>query len=201
MNQTRFDVEVKEIAGQLPLGPRIGIIGSSSLWGEDSGEICEAIGNQLGAIPELVLLTGGVPGVGERVGRSFFERRQQLSLDPCTYHILPRGSGSWDYGVTLYGGESMMDRREILGRLARIYLVIEGGPGTVHEASIAHAAGATVVPVGRTGGCSRNIYLDIPCPSPRLESEWQLLNDEAASIERIGVAANRIVRIQLGLDV
>ena len=74
------------------------------------------MGSKLAELPQTVLLTGGMPGVGETVGRSFLAQCEKMGKKPSIFHILPQGSGSWDYGVTLHTGISMEDRREILGR-------------------------------------------------------------------------------------
>jgi predicted Rossmann-fold nucleotide-binding protein len=197
MNHSEYENEASEVARQLPKGSRLGVIGSASFWGEDSKEICQAVGDRLAALEELVLITGGVTGVGEAVGRSFFNQREQLSFKPNTYHVLPRGYKVWDYGVTLFGGETMLDRREILGRLAPVYLAIEGGPGTVHEAEVAQAEGAVVVPICRTGGFSRDIYPKLVCPDLQVKDEWHLLSNSTTDVEKIGIAVGHIVEILL----
>jgi predicted Rossmann-fold nucleotide-binding protein len=191
----RYDREAEEITRQLPKGLRLAVIGSTSFWGHDSKEICRSVGTQLATLENLILLTGGVSGVGETLGRSFFGTRQQLAVVPNTYHILPRGYGSWDYGITLYGGASMAERREILGRIAQVYLSIEGGPGTMHETKVAQSRGATVVPIGRTGGFSNDIYNQLNCPDAKLISEWGLLNDSSASVELLNAAIRHIVEV------
>ena len=67
-----FDEQATNLAAQLPPAPRIAVIGSTSFWHPDSAATCRLIGAQLAQIDRLILLTGGVPGVGEAVGRSFF---------------------------------------------------------------------------------------------------------------------------------
>lgn len=69
----------------------------------------------------------------------------------------------------------MSDRREVLGRLAPIYVVIEGGPGTEHEAEIAQSQGAVLIPVSRTGGCSEEIYPRLQAPRSDLRGAWKVL--------------------------
>ena len=91
----------------------------------------------------------------------------------------------------------MGERREILGRLARICIAVEGGPGTAHEADVALQSGADVIPVARTGGCSADLYPRLGCPSPKVELEWSLLNDRMVNVERLGVAVRRIVEFLL----
>ena len=66
----------------------------------------------------------------------------------------------------------MHDRREVLGRLAKVYIVVEGGPGTRHEANVACAHGATLVPVGRSGGVASELYQDMPCPAGVDYVDW-----------------------------
>ena len=123
-----FDEQAANLISQLSPAPRIAVIGSTSFWHPDSEATCHLIGARLAQINPLLLLTGGVPGVGEAVGRSFFAACN--SAEQRTFHVLPAGCGPWDYGVTLFEGRNMEERREILGRMAPIYLVIEGGPGT-----------------------------------------------------------------------
>ena len=49
-------------------------------------------------------------------------------------------------------GTTMIDRREVLARVAPVYICVEGGPGTEYEARVALAQGAILIPVGRFGG-------------------------------------------------
>lgn len=188
------DMQAAAILADLPAGPRVAAIGSGTFRGRDSGEICDAVGFQLAHIAGLVMITGGLSGVGEAVGRSFCRTRKTLQLATHTYQVLPHGCGTWDYGVTVYGGETMEDRREILGRLAGLYVSIEGGPGTEHEARVAETQGATIIPIARTGGFSETIYRRIACPQIGIENQWELLDDNEASIEELSVAVSYIVR-------
>ena len=193
MGQLLYESEATEVVRQLPKGPRLGVIGSSSFWGGDSRDICGAVGAQLSQLEDLVLLTGGVPGVGEAVGRAFVEARRGATDWPTAYHLLPRGSSSWDYGVTLFCGSTMLDRREILGRLAGVYLAIEGGPGTAHEAQIVQSRGGVIIPVGRTGGFSAEIYNQLEFPNPAVEADWEKLNNGTATVGQVAGAVRRIV--------
>ena len=59
---------------------------------------------------------------------------------------------SIDYGKAIFIGSDVADRRGIPGRVPYLYLVIEGGPGTEHEAAVVTFQGVTLVPVGRSGG-------------------------------------------------
>jgi hypothetical protein len=119
-----FDHEVQRVDALLPRGPRLAVIGSSSLWHADSELTCSHLGRLLATIPDLVLLTGGVEGVGETTGRSFFQARCASAQEPRVYHVLPTGEAVWDYGETLFAGTDMRERREVLGRLSNLYVAI-----------------------------------------------------------------------------
>jgi len=193
MISSDYDAVAAAIAGRLPSGRRVAVIGSTQFWGSDSEEVCTAVGTRLAEIDEAVLLTGGVPGVGETVGRSFSERRQTLGRIARIFHVLPEGSDPWDYGVTLAAGADMEERREILGRLPAVFVAIEGGPGTAHEAAVALSRGAVVIAVGRTGGHSESAYSSLGCPRAELLEDWKKLNDKAAAIDEIATAVSRMV--------
>lgn len=185
-----FDEQATNLTAQLPPAPRIAVIGSTSFWHPDSELTCQLIGAQLAQIDRLILLTGGVPGVGETVGRSFFAACG--SDEQRTFHVLPAGCIPWDYGVTLFAGRTMEERREILGRMAPIYLVIEGGPGTAHEHQVASKRGATIIPIGRTGGHAGAIYPHTPRPTAAAQTDWNALG--SAEPAEIAAAVAAIIR-------
>src|SRR5262249_55982329 len=147
-----FDREAQRVGALFPGGPRVVVVGSTSFWHGESESTCMQVGRLLAEIPRLVLITGGVEGVGGATGRSFFQACRESGQEPRVYHVLPEGEEVWDYGQTLFAGQDMTERREVLARLSDLYLAIEGGPGTVHEAAVACARNAVVVPVGRSGG-------------------------------------------------
>src|SRR4051794_297086 len=123
----RFDQEARRLEVVLPPGPRIAVLGSTDFWHADSERTCSQIGRLLAGIPELVLLTGGVEGIGEAVGRSFYQARRDSGQVPRVYHVLPEGEEAWDYGETVFAGSDMTERREVLGRLSGVFLMMEGG--------------------------------------------------------------------------
>jgi hypothetical protein len=192
-----FDREVEELGARIPAGPRLGIIGSTALWHPESEATCIALGVALAGLDGVLLLTGGVEGIGETVGRSFHAARTQHSHDSCVFHVLPRGSRQWDYGETLFAGSNMSERREILGRLADVYVEIEGGPGTAHEASVALARPVPVIPVGRSGGHAGELYLRMTRPSFAAEEAWQTLGGTDKSQEVVAQALTDIIRMYL----
>ena len=185
-----FDEQAANLIAQLPPAPRIAVIGSTSFWHPDSAATCHAVGWQLAQIKSLILLTGGVAGVGEAVGRRFFEACN--SDEQRTFHVLPAGCVPWDYGVTLFAGRNMEERREVLGRMASIYLVIEGGPGTAHEHQVASQRGAAIIPIGRTEGHAGAIYPHTGKPMAATQSDWDAL--ATANPTEIGSATAAIVQ-------
>ena len=197
MGSEVFDREAAAIAAQLPAGPRLGIIGSASFWHPESEAICSALGCLLGDLDGLVLLTGGVEGVGEAVGRSFFRARAGSGDHRGVFHVLPRGYSRWDYGETMFAGSHFGERREVLGRLADIYVAIEGGPGTAHEASVALARSVLVIPVGRSGGYSGELYSQMVRPPSASEEAWRALGRAHTSRGQIAVAVTNIVDMHL----
>jgi hypothetical protein len=87
-----FDQEARRVETLLPGGHRVGVLGSTELWHADSERTCAAIGRLLAGIPDLLLLTGGAEGIGEAIGRSFFQVRLDSRQEPRVYHVLPGGA-------------------------------------------------------------------------------------------------------------
>ena len=198
MKNEALDREAAAVAAQLPAGPCLAVIGSTSLWHIESEATCSALGRLLADLDGLVLLTGGVEGVGEAIGRSFFRAREDEEGHRGVFHLLPRGHGRWDYGETLMAGSDMAERREILGRVAQIYVIVEGGPGTAHEASVALARSVLVIPVARSGGCAGDLYPEITRMPDVDEGAWRVLARADASPEHVAQAVRNIVGMKLG---
>lgn len=189
-----YEAEVARIRSEMPASPSVVVIGSSSFWNHDSEEICRQVGAELARLHDLSLVTGGVEGVGEAVGRSFDASRSQQGESKRVFHVLPSGSNAWDYGVTLFAGANMMERREVLARLARTYIAIEGGPGTLHEAELARRNGATVLPVARTGGVAANLYGSTTWTEASQLANWETLANTEASPERVAASVIKLVK-------
>ncbi len=179
------------LSRRLPPGVRIAVIGGTSLRSPDSRPTCELIGRRLASCAGLLLLTGGVGGVGETVGRAFHDARGRD--DESVIHILPHGHAPRDYGQTLFAGADMHERRDVLGRLAGLYVAIEGGPGTADEASIALARGAVVVPVGRSGGCSTQLHSRVERPSFASQPAWQALGAPTSTPQEVAHSVLAII--------
>ncbi len=187
-NQTanpKFQQIATELLTQITDAPKLAVIGSTSFWGDTSEAICKAAGRYLTKIDNLVMLTGGVSGIPEAVSRSFSTDR--------VFHIQPQGYKIWDYGHNLYGGVDYRERREILARMARVYLLIEGGPGSEHEAQRALQMGAVVIPVGRSGGFAEKLYAQINCPDYIPVELWEKLGRREENPEEVGIAIAQIV--------
>jgi hypothetical protein len=192
-SNTFFDQEAAALLTSLPARPTVVVIGSTSFWHNESPATCSAIGWRLATIRDLVLVTGGMTGIGEGVGRSFFEARAKEARESDVFHVLPHGCKRWDYGVTLFAGSDMAERREVLGRLSQLYVAVEGGPGTVHEGRVALHRGAVVVPIGRSGGYAGDLYPAVCCPAFAPEQSWRLLGSSGATPEQVGQAVYEIV--------
>jgi hypothetical protein len=194
----RFDQEARRIETLLPDSPRVAVLGSTDFWHADSEQTCIRIGRLLAGIPGLVLLTGGVEGIGEAVGRSFFQARRDCGQEPRVYHLLPEGEEAWDYGETLFAGCDMTERREVLGRLAAVFVIVEGGPRAGHEAEIASAHGAAIIPVGRSGGYAAALYDRMSLPSAADAGTWAVLGSRASTPEETAKAVLHTVEVCLG---
>lgn len=192
---TQYDAEAQKVVAAITLGPRLVVIGSTSFWGHDSHQLCEAIATELAGLAGLVALTGGMSGVGLTFGRAFATARRAAGHPENLFHLLPRGVGPCDSGVTLWAGIDFHDRRELLGRVGHAYLVIEGGPGTGHEAAVAAGRGVPLIPLGRTGGHAGDLHPQICCPPGAPKADWDLLADADASHGQVVAAVGRLVRL------
>lgn len=193
----RFEQEAHRLEGLLPNGPRVAVLGSTDFWHAESERTCVEIGRLLAGIPGLVLLTGGVEGIGEAIGRSFFQACHDAGREPHVFHVLPEGEPAWDYGETLFAGADMTERREILGRLSRLFLLVEGGPRAGHEVAVATRHGAVVIPVGRSGGHAATLYAQMSRPAAIDAGTWSTLGLSGSSPEETAWAAVRSVQVCL----
>jgi predicted Rossmann-fold nucleotide-binding protein len=191
--QIDLDKKARAVEDRIGAGCKCMIIGSTDFWGEDSEQICLEIGRALASITDLVLVTGGVEGVGESVGRTFFGRRLEMNIPPRVFHVLPEGEPSWDYGETIFAGSTMHERREMLGRLRGVFVAVEGGPGTAHEAEVALRTGNIVIPVGRSGGASADLFQRLSCQKAGFEGVWARLADRQAPIESVAQVVHELV--------
>lgn len=192
----RFEQYASGIERRLPRGPRVGVLGSTEFWHADSEHTCIEIGRQLAGLASLMLLTGGVEGIGATTGRSFFEARRNAGQVPRVYHLLPEGEPARDYGETLFAGADMQERREVLGRLSKLF-VMEGGPRAAHEADVAAAQGAIVLPVGRSGGYAAELYNRLRRPAAIDSATWNILGASDSTPVDVGRAVLQAVSVCL----
>jgi len=137
--------------------------------------------------------------VGKLVGRAFNSVRGADAREDI-FHVLPHGDLPWDYGTTLFAGSDMEERREILARLADVFIVVEGGPGTAHEATVALMRTAVVIPIGRLGGVARELHRSIRQPMLSESSDWNTLSHSIATVGEVVAAVTHIVRVCLPLS-
>ncbi|MDY3557111.1 hypothetical protein R5W24_006298 [Gemmata sp. JC717] len=189
-----YDVQAQQVEAAIALGPRLVVIGSTSFWGHDSHPLCEAIATEMAEFAALVVITGGMDGVGRTFGRAFAAARREAGRPENLFHLLPRGTGPCDSGVTLGAGADYRDRRELLGRVGHVYLVVEGGPGTAHEATVAAGRRVPVLPLGRTGGHAADLHIRTTCPPGLSKVDWDLMADEGIPHGRVVAAVGRLVR-------
>ena len=193
-SNAQFDEEVITLLDHLPAKPALVVIGSTSYYHHESAATCSRIGELLAAVPNLlIIITDGMTGIGEGVGRTVFDARRQGGCEPDVFHILPRRCAARDYGTTLFAGSDMAQRREILARLSQLYLAIEGGLGTVQEGQVALKRGACVIAVGRSGGYAGEVYPTLRHPAFVPESDWNILGDSSATPNRVAHAVYEMV--------
>ncbi|MCB1743600.1 MAG: hypothetical protein KDK91_24700, partial [Gammaproteobacteria bacterium] len=136
-NPDSIDGYVESCLQALPAHFRVAVIGSTDFWHPASAGRCLEIGSALAALSGVLLLTGGMPAVGEAIGRGFHATRLASRAPPDVFHLLPEDADwHWDYGLTLSAGRDMHERREVLGRVGEVFVCVEGGPGTEHEARV-----------------------------------------------------------------
>ncbi|MFC1743165.1 hypothetical protein ACFL35_04160 [Candidatus Riflebacteria bacterium] len=193
MTADEYKIVAKSLMQKLPPGPGLAIIGSASFHQDKNRTLCTHLGRSLAEIPGLFIITGGVSGVGETIGRAFFSKKVLDTEETSIFHILPEGCGKVDYGTTFFAGANMYERREILGRMTNIYLVIEGGPGTAHEARVAIAQNATLIPVAASGDAALENYKMLKCPAGISMTDWRILADMQANIEKISESISEIM--------
>ncbi len=199
----------------LPTGKLVYISGGTKLFSQNGESICREIGKFLAKDRNVVLVTGGFYGVGEIVGRSFYEERKCLGWDRGVVHIQAlkdsqdrtlqtrqNADGTFQkvpYGITLFNGCSIRQREMLTAKCLDLCILIEGGPGAASEAHQFSWNDHTVVPVMVTGGAAGGKF-NVPStifikPENVPETEWATLKDEKASPTDIAKAVATIVAL------
>lgn len=198
---------------KLPNGDYVYISGGTMFFSKQGEAISKEIGRQLAGEGDIVLITGGFYGIGETVGRSFFEERTRLDRPHGVCHVVamrddndksaqtrqnPDGTFQLvPYGDTLFFGSSVRQREMLTPRVVDLCILIEGGPGAAFEAQQFVWNGHTVIPVRVTGGAAGGSFNIPPVvfirPPNVAESDWATLGDKAATPSQIASAVVRIV--------
>ncbi|XP_071038969.1 uncharacterized protein [Parasteatoda tepidariorum] len=195
------------------------VAGSSKLQSERAEEICKAIGRELAKVERVSLVTGGFFGAADIIAKTFYECREnnQQQNEESVVHILPMrdsedftakarqnlADGSFEalpYGKTVFLGDSVKERETVVARLLDTCLVIEGGPGVVHEVEEFIWNDHFVIPIMSTGGAASGCY-GVPVKIFELppgvdESDWSILSERNASPEAV---AKSVVNIMVSL--
>jgi hypothetical protein len=193
-----FDQEVASVSAAIPSGPRLVVVGSASFWGADSCELCGLLAADLACLPSLIAMTGGMDGVGLTLGLAFAGARTKYQLPENLFHLLPFGFGKCSCGVTLGTGVDLYERREVLGRIGNACLVVEGGPGTMHEVNVATNYKVPIIPLGRSGGHAGELYSRMARPDWAQPIDWALLGDSSAQLACVSAAVRRLVETVIG---
>lgn len=197
MRTEAFDREAKRLSDQLPAGRRLGVLGSTSFWHQDSAAFCAELGNELAKLQFLVIVTGGMPGVATAVGNAFCQAHGANAARAAVVHVLPFGHRAPELGSTHFAGHSLPHRREILARLAMVYVMVEGGPGTAEEAAIARSRGARIIPVAALGGEAGTWHARNSRPEWAPEQHWQELNASSSHAGKLAQAVFCLVGLAL----
>ncbi|GIX70506.1 hypothetical protein CEXT_660711 [Caerostris extrusa] len=193
------------------------IAGSSKLQSQRSEDICRAIGRELAKVERASLVTGGFFGAADITAKTFSECRENnnqfLKDESAVVHILPisdsedltakacqNPDGSFEavpYGKTVFLGDSVKERETVVARLLDTCIVIEGGPGVVHEVEEFIWNDHFVIPIMSTGGAAGGNY-GVPVrifevPPGVDEIDWSVLSDIEATPEAVATAVVNII--------
>jgi hypothetical protein len=99
-----YDVVAASVVAEMPTGPRLAVLGSTSFWAADSESLCRTIAGRLAQRKDLILITGGMTGVGEAFAQAAVECRDALGLAEHVYQVLPLGHSSMQAGYHVARG-------------------------------------------------------------------------------------------------
>ena len=209
-----------ELDKKLPPGNHVYVSGGTKFFSKNGEAICKEIGRQLAQEENMVIVTGGFYGVGETVGRSFFEERERLNQPHGVCHVIAtrdeldkstqtrqnpdKTFQEVPYGDTLFFGNSVRQREMLTPRVIDLCILVEGGPGAAFEAQQFVWNGNQVIPIRVTGGAAGGMF-NVPAvimirPPNVAESDWSVLGDESASPSEIAAAVVRIAKTLKDLE-
>lgn len=202
-----------ELEEKLPEGKYVYISGGTQFFSKCGKAICQEVGKELARDERIVLITGGFYGVGETVGRSFYDERERMGVSHKVCHVVAvkdeqdKSSQTRQnpdltfpkvpYGDTFFFGNSVRHREMLTPKVIDLCILIEGGPGAAFEAQQFIWNGNIVIPVSVTGGAASGLF-NVPSsifvrPSIVSESDWSVLGDKCASSSKVGVAVAQII--------
>lgn len=214
--KTNLHKMCKQVEQNLPMGRLVYVSGSTKFFSHNGEEVSIELGKHLARDRNIVLVTGGFYGVGETVGRSFYEERKKLGWDDGVVHIQAvkddrdrsthtrqNSDGTFQpvpYGKTIFIGNSVRQREMITARSLDLCLLIEGGPGAAFEAHQFSWNDHTVIPIKVTGGAAGGKF-NVPQtifikPAHVSDTEWTMLQDKKASPTDIAKAVASIVAMK-----
>lgn len=216
--EAKMNYLVNFLKRNLPLQDKcVYIAGSSKLQTQRAEEICRAIGQELAKMKNVSVVTGGFYGAADITAKTFCECKenngQSMQEDSSVVHILPMHDsedlssksrqtpdGSFEavpYGKTVFLGDSVKERETVVARLLDTCIVIEGGPGVVHEVEEFIWNDHFVIPIISTGGAAGGQYgvpvkiFELP-PGVDLV-DWSVLSDKEATPEEVAKAVVNIM--------
>jgi len=179
----------------------VAVMGSASYEFDEAGIMQRAathLGKMLARISSVVLLTGGMPAVGQDASFSFCD-----SADPARLiQVRPEELDAPDDcpGKLLIMGRRFEERQIILGMSCRIAILVGGGPGATREANVTLQNGGVVLPITSTGGAAGGACFETDDPFERQlnidaagrqavrlgfdEYRWETITDIRTSPER-----------------
>ncbi|ELU04881.1 hypothetical protein CAPTEDRAFT_227756 [Capitella teleta] len=217
-----LSAKVHRLKTQLPKQIFVYIAGSTTFYGSRTKELCQNIGRDLARLNNIHIVTGGFYGVGLTVSKSFHAENEKKE-NGFVYHVLPERDDQdrtrcsqqnpdktfqkVPFGKTVFAGDCVRERENIVSRAFDICMLIEGGPGAAHEAEQFAWNGNTVIPIMSTGGAASGKF-NVPGqiferPLGVKAEYWQMLSNEDASsdlVSRSVVSIVETVRDRLQMD-
>ena len=213
--KTQLHRMCNDLQSSLPVGRLVYITGGTKFYSRNGEAICREVGRFLAKDRSIVLVTGGFYGVGETVGRSFYDERKSLGWEEGVIHVQAvrdeqdrtlqtrqNKDGTFKpvpYGKTVFIGSSVRQREMLTAKVLDVCILVEGGPGAAFEAHQFSWNDHTVVPIRITGGAASGKF-NIPStiflkPENVNETDWEILQDEKASPVDIAKSIARIVTV------
>ncbi|KAG8183491.1 hypothetical protein JTE90_001055 [Oedothorax gibbosus] len=190
------------------------VTGSTKILTPRAEEISKAIGAELAKVERISLVTGGFFGAADITAKTFNEcRENNIPEESAVVHILPMNDsedlsakakqnpdGSFEaipYGKTFFLGDSVKERETVVARLLDTCIVIEGGPGVVHEVEEFIWNDHFVIPIMSTGGAAGGQY-GVPVrifevPPGVDDADWSVLSEKEATPEEVAKAVVNIL--------